>query len=382
MDKSIPLILDSSIFRQVPKLNSQLFKEIVRYTRAGIYRLFIPEVIEREYISWIESEAQGSYDKVVKATQSLKKYYEVPKILGMDFSYNTTASIAGNEINGILKKVINNWNDFKVNTGAIVIPIQADHGKLVMDAYFDGGTPFNKIKNRADIPDAFIYFSMKEILKDSEQLVFVTGDKKFSKEIQDKTILCFDSISELFSVGPAKLDGRYFNRLNSNDRGTLLLRMYKEVIDKKLAFEIEMSEVVDIIEKDSIDFVIGKYKDHYSVDVIDLKHIVNDLKNISSTSLLIPFTANIICSINSTASKEELSSIDGQRLENIEKEVDDEGDFHLCEKYQAPVSGHFSVTFEDTDPSTWREQKLSNHFFSEPEIKEIGVILEDLQVSA
>lgn len=381
MDKSIPLILDSSVFRQVPKLNSQLFKEIVKYTRAGIYKLYIPEIVEREYISWIKSEAQKSYDNVVKATQLLNKYYEDPKILGFDFSFNATASVAVNEINGILKKVISNWNDFKINTGATVIPIQSDHGKLVMDAYFDGGKPFNKIKNRADIPDAFIYFSMKEILKGGEKIVFVSGDKKFSKEVQGETILCFESISELFSVGPAKLDGEYFNCLSNDDRSKILFGMYKEYIHKKLVSEIEMSEVIDIIGEDSIDFAIGKYHG-YSVDVIDLNHMVNDIKNISNTSLLIPFTANIICSINSTASKEELSSIDDQRLENIEKEVDDEGEFNLYEKHQSRVSGHFSVTFEDGDPSTWREEKLSDSFFSEPEMKEIGVTLEDLQASA
>jgi len=308
-------------------------------------------------------------------------FYEDPNIFGMEFSNNSTALIAGNQINGVLKKVIDNWNDFKIATGAIVFPIQPDHGKLVMDAYFDGGTPFNSIKNRADIPDAFIYFGIKELLKGSEQLVFVTNDKKFSKAIKDKTILCFDSISELFLVGPAKLDGQYFNCLNSNDRGVLLLRMYKEDIDKKLALEIAVSEVIDIIGEDSIDLAIGKYND-YSVDVIDLKHTVNDIKHISSSSLLIPFTANIICTINSTASKEELSSIDGQRLERIEKEIDEDGDFQLNEKYQSSISGHFSITFEDTDPSTWMEEKPTDHFWSEPEIKEIGVALEDLRASA
>lgn len=381
MDKSIPLILDSSVFRQVPKLNSQLFKEIVKYTRAGLYKLYIPEIVEKEYISWIKSEAQNSYDKVVKETQLLHKYYEDPKILGLDLTFNVTASVAANEINGILKKVINNWNDFKINTGASSIPIQTDHGKLVMDAYFDGGKPFNKIKNREDIPDAFIYFSMKEILKDSEKIVFVTSDRRFSKQVQDSAILCFDSLSDLFSFGPVKLDGEYYNRLSSDDRGRILLGMYKEYIDKKLASEIEMSEVAGIIGEGSIDLAIGSYND-YSVEVIDLNYIVNDIKYISRSSLLIPFKANIICSINSTASKEDISSVESQRLERIEKEVDDEGGFNLYEKYESTVSGHFSVTFEDGDPSAWREEKLSDNFFAEPEIKGIGVTLEDLQASA
>jgi len=41
MKTAIPLMLDSTVFKQVPKLNSQLFKELVKYTRVGIYKLYI-----------------------------------------------------------------------------------------------------------------------------------------------------------------------------------------------------------------------------------------------------------------------------------------------------------------------------------------------------
>ncbi|MBE8715763.1 PIN domain-containing protein [Cellvibrio polysaccharolyticus] len=380
MDESIPLILDSSVFRQVPKLNSQLFKEIVKYTRVGIYKIYIPEIVEKEYISWIKGEAQSSYDNVVKATQLLHKYYESPKILGFDFTFNATASIAANEINGILKKVINNWNDFKVNTNASIIPILPEHGKLVMDAYFDGATPFDKIKNRVDIPDAFIYFGIKEILNISEKVVFVTGDKRFSEKLQGETILCFDSLSDLFSSGPAKLDGQYFNHLNSDDRSRILLNIHKEYILNKLSSELAVSELADVFSGDLIDHTIGKYHD-YSFDINNLSYLVGDIKNISDSSLLVPFSANIICSIKSTASKVELSSVDAQRLVKIEREVDD-GEFNLCEKYETPISGHFSVTFQDGDPTTWKEEKQSDSIFSEPEIKEISLALEDLQANA
>lgn len=113
MDKVIPLMLDSTVFKQVPKLNSELFNELVKYTRANLYSLYISEIVEQEFISWVRAEAQNSFDTVTKATKSLNKYYEEPSILGLDFGFNVTVIAAEGQINRILKKVTDNWVSFK-----------------------------------------------------------------------------------------------------------------------------------------------------------------------------------------------------------------------------------------------------------------------------
>ena len=67
-------MLDSTVFKQVPKLNSELFNELVKYTRANLYDLYISEIVEQEFVSWIRGEAQNAFDTVTKATKSLNKY--------------------------------------------------------------------------------------------------------------------------------------------------------------------------------------------------------------------------------------------------------------------------------------------------------------------
>jgi len=72
MDKIIPIMLDSTVFKQVPKLNSQLFNELVKCIRANLYSLHISEIVEQEFLSWIKVEAQNSFDTVIKATKSMR----------------------------------------------------------------------------------------------------------------------------------------------------------------------------------------------------------------------------------------------------------------------------------------------------------------------
>ncbi len=374
-------MLDSSVYKQVPNLNSQLFEELVKYTRTDIYKLYIPEVVEREFISWVKKGTQKAIDDVVSATQSLNKYYQEPNILGIDPVTYPTEFIANRQINEILNKVLSNWNAFKHKTNATIIPIRDNHGSLVMDAYFEGGKPFNEIKNRNDIPDAFIYCAINDLLKVNETVIFVTQDKRFTKNIQSQKIQCFERVSDLLSSGPAKIDGNYFNSLDVNDKTYILFKIYFDEIRRKLVKEINFSDFVNEKVEDLLDFALGEHHD-VSTSVVDMKFDTSEIKTISRMSILVPFTAETLHAVDSIVSKDELAELDDQRLKSIEKEVDDNGDFKVCEKHQSLVGGHFSVAFEDTDPTTWKKEKLSDHAWSEPEIKEISVSLEDIKINA
>lgn len=373
-------MIDSTVLKQVPKLNSELLKELVKYTRADLYSLYISEIVEQEYLSWVREEAQNSYDAVIKAAKSLKKYYEEPSIFGLNLGFSATALIAENEINGILKKVSENWVSFKNKTNATVIPIHSDHGKAVMDAYFSGDKPFSKIKSRSDIPDAFILCSLYEILKSHKKVLFVSSDKKLIRTIQSEAIVCFESLSELFASGPARLDSAFYKSLDDNKKFISLARIYEEEIHRKLAWELELTDLADIVDEEFEDIAIGEYSD-MSVSAIEINKKYSEAKNISALSYLVPFEANLKCTIDSRATKDDLILISDQRLKNIDKEVDDNGDFKVSESRFYSVSGNFSVKFDDTDPSNWREQE-NDKLFKTREIKEISVLLEELKQNA
>lgn len=380
MEKNIPIMLDSTMLKQVPKLNSALFNELIKYIRADIYSLYLSEIVEQEYLSWIRSEAQNAYDSVAKATNSLNKYYEESSILGLKFEFNSTTMVAENHIKGILKKVNENWISFKEKAKATVIPIHPEHGKTVMDAYFIGSKPFSKIKNRNDIPDAFILCALSELLKSNEKVIFVSSDKKFSEEIQCENIIYFESLSNLFNSDLPRLDGTYFSSLEDNSKFLTISRIYEDEIQRKLAWEIELSDITDIIGDKIIANAVGEYR-NISMDVIDIIKKFDEATEISGLSYLVSFEAKVKCTVESYATRDEIVLINQQRLNSIEKEVDDDGNFEVSECYFYDFSGHFSVKFFDSDPSLWKEQKKEG-LFEKSEIKEITVILEDIQKSA
>lgn len=105
-------------------------------------------------------------------------------------------------------------------------------------------------------------------------------------------------------------------------------------------------------------------------------------QNISELSYLIPFEAKVNCVIESLATKDEVLTLNDERLKNIDKEVNDNGDFKITESHLYCLTGHFSLKFDSSDPSIWREKKMSESFWEEKEIQEITVVLEDVQEDA
>lgn len=376
MNKEIPLMLDSTLLKQVPKLNSQLFKELIKLVNIGVYKLYFSEVVEREYLTWIKEEAQKSYDNVVKATESLDKYYEEPNIFGL--SLNATANIAHIQISEVLKKVVSNWEDFKKSTNTVILPIESSHGELVMNSYFSGDIPFKNVKNRSDIPDAFIYHGIKDLLKNNEKILFISRDKNFVKRINSDQVVCFENLSDLFSSEEYRIQDNFFKELEQDDKAVFLFRYFTDDIQRKAIHQIELSDFVQDIGEELENIAIGKYIEVFStVEVITLDE--KNIKTISKNSYLLPFSANVIHSVKSEANKDEVSLIIEENVRDIEKEVNDEGSFEITESIKNTFQGHLSIIFDSSDPLLWKEKVKGSGFFEEREIEEIIMNLEDIK---
>lgn len=380
MNKEIPLMLDSTVLKQVPKLNSQLFKELIKHVSIGMFKLYLSEVVEKEYLTWIKEEAQRAYDNVVKATESLNKYYEEPKIFGMKLSFNTTASIANNQIDGVLKKAVSNWEDFKKSTNATILPIESSHGNLVMSSYFNGDAPFKKAKNRSDIPDGFIYCSIVDLLEYNDKILFISSDKSLVKRITSDQVICFESLSKLLSSEEHGIQDDFFKKLNNSDKEIFLFKYFVDEIQRKAIHQIELSDLIYSIEEELGEDVVGEYSDVFScVETISFDE--ENIRLISKNIYLLPFSADIVHSVNSEASKDNLSAFSEERIRSLEKEVNDDGSFKITESSKNTVQGNLSVTFGGSNPLLW-EEKRSDNFFVEPEIEEIIITLEDIKLNA
>jgi len=373
-------MLDSTVLKQVPKLNSQLFKALIKHVNIGVFKLYLSEVVEKEYLTWVKEEAQRAYDNVVKATESFNKYYEEPEILGMKLSFNVTVSIAHNQINGVLKNAVSNWEDFKKTTNAIVLPIESSHGNLVMSSYFNGDAPFKKAKNRSDIPDGFIYYSIVYLLEYNDKVLFVSSDKSLVKRITSDRIVCFESLSELLSSKGYGIQNDFFKNLDGNDREVFLFKYFVDEIKRKATHQIELSDLIYSIEEELGNDVVGELS-NISSNVESITFDEKSIKLISKNIYLIPFFADLVHLVNSEASKDDWSAFSEERIGNLEKEINDDGKYEISESSKNSVQGNMSVTFEGSNPLLWEEKK-SDKFFVEPEIEEIIITLEDIKLNA
>ncbi|MDN3523891.1 hypothetical protein QWY79_01255 [Halomonas sabkhae] len=142
-----------------------------------------------------------------------------------------------------------------------------------------------------------------------------------------------------------------------------------------------MTDLDDIVGNEFVETAVGDYKD-MSTDVIEMDKKYKEAKKISDLAYLVSFEAKLKCAVESHSSKEQLRAVEAERLKSIEKEVDDDGDFNVTEKKMLSVSGHFSLKFDDSDPSAWKKVKTSRLLFEQSEIKEISVELEDMKENA
>lgn len=379
MNEEIPVMLDSTVLKQIPKLNSQLFKQLVRYANVGKFKLYLSEIVENEYLTWIGAEAQKSLDNVVKATESLNKYYDEPDIFTQAFSFNMTASIAQNHINDVLKKVINNWKEFKKKANVTVLPIKDSHGSLVMASYFSGNAPFKNIKNRSDIPDGFIYCSIVDLLEDNKKVLFVSHDKNLTNRIRSDKLICFENLSDLFSSDKYRIQEEFFHQLEESVKAKYLIKYFADDVHRKSEREIEISDIIDDFESNVVDNIIGEYVS-FSTNVESLELDIENIIAISEFSYLLPFSARLSHLLSSEASSDDLSFCSEARIKTLEKSIKEDGLFEVSESSLNRVQGSLSVTFSDSNPLSWKEKKADS-VFSVSAINEIVVCLEDIKLN-
>lgn len=380
MKSSIPIVIDTSLYKQVPKLNSELFLELIKYCRMGRFKLYIPSVVEQEYLTWIAKEAQDAFDSVAKASESLAKFYEPPRLFDFLLHIDITTDMARSHINGVLAKVNSNWQRFKQETNAIVLPIEGHHGGLVMDAYFRGSKPFKSLKSRNDIPDGFIYFSLLDLLQKEEEILFLSNDKHFVARISEDRIKTFESLSGVFSKAEYRVDETFFSNLKDGDRWYHLFQYFKEEIIRKSKKEIDYSDLMYDMGSHFCNDVIGDLRETYSeVEAVQFDHI--NIRTITTHSYLVPFLADVEIAVSSFATPQELAAVEASRKSSLaDREINEDGRYEIKEVYHSKIQGNLSIRFSETDPLSWKAQVDDTSFFNEKNISEIVVALEDVEM--
>jgi len=198
----IHVVLDTSIYRGKPRLDSPEFKALGYLAKKECVCIHIPYVVEQEFVSHLYHEHVKKVDRTVKSLSGLinhKKANEMVPELSQSLD-----KIKDNkeELSEETKEEFIAWLD---STGAIRYDFSDTEAIDALNAYFYGKAPLKQPKNRNDIPDSFIYQSVKTLYdKYGDSLHFVVNDGNLRSACEADGVTVYESLSDFIAIDEAK----------------------------------------------------------------------------------------------------------------------------------------------------------------------------------
>lgn len=209
------IIIDSTELKKDRGLNKADISLIKDMGTEELIKLHIPYFVYKECSS--SSIADLTVD--LKQLQSTLSSFERKGMGKSDFE---TAKKIEKEILKLEKNVVASnkelWDDFVDESKAELYEYDEKDSIAVFDAYFTGGKPFKSLKKRDDIPDAFIYETIKKV-SSKEEIYLVSGDNNLREKCESlKNVNIFSSFEELYSNPEFKKLQKKYDKLKYNQR--------------------------------------------------------------------------------------------------------------------------------------------------------------------
>ncbi|MDH5542048.1 MAG: PIN domain-containing protein [Nitrospinota bacterium] len=192
----IYLVIDSSEIISGTLFSPSIFNALKTLTQNQEIKIHLPYVVYRE----VTTSIQNSCRSTIKDFQKLVKKSE--NILRLSPSIKREFDLWVNNSNKISnyndQKYVKDFDDLIAELNITVSKTSTAYADDVIAAYFNGSPPFKSIKNRADFPDAFIWYFLEELKgKVYGDLVFISRDKPFREMVDNNgegTIMVFDTL--------------------------------------------------------------------------------------------------------------------------------------------------------------------------------------------
>lgn len=193
---TIPVFIDTSSLPRHPGRPGAAFERLKQLTNDGIVKVYLSDVVIKEWRSQLEAELSENIEKAKTAIVRVAKHPWAVE-LDKDGVFNSASSLlsispdkledlSGQKVNEILQTI-----------QAELQPVKEHHGNLVIDSYFAGVLPFKSRKSREDFPDAFIFECAKDIKNSVENLHCVVADSTLSKALsQIEGVILYGNIKD------------------------------------------------------------------------------------------------------------------------------------------------------------------------------------------
>jgi len=243
------IVIDTTIFRQDRRLEKSDLLLLRKLSKLGLIKIHIPWVVYKESTSQNYLEIQDAINKIVKELKGLKNK-------GLSEKEHLQFEKLSKEIEtvDIRDSVNQHWESFINDSNAVLYEIEDNDGRNVMLSYFLGEPPFPNPKSRKDIPDAFIYQTVKSLSNALEQIYVITNDNNLRKECNEiPNVVGLKDFSELYNLVEYEPIDEEYKRIEHFADELLILEDRIEEIKTKAEKDV-WDEILNdiIIESDNI----------------------------------------------------------------------------------------------------------------------------------
>lgn len=240
------IVLDTSIFSADRTRSSAAFKTLERLSVGGQVKLVLPYHVKHEFIGQEAEQISAAWSKIRQGRRELERRTLVPGDL-QEVMSRDRLRIEESRASALALSTFERWlRDVRGR----VLELDADIGARVSERYFRGLPPFKKVRNRQDLPDAFILesilaFVSNEVSKD--ETVIVVNDNALRKACEDEGLKCYSSLHDLMSsdlIMPLLV--KHFS-----ERNLAILREVESELNQ-IASSIDADMMIGVLERSGL----------------------------------------------------------------------------------------------------------------------------------
>jgi len=190
----IHVVLDTNIYRNNPDRTSLNFKAIEKLANAGLVKLHIPYIVEREFQTQQREIYSKDLTKALSGLSGLSRKQLSQDVLEKVNAIKASLEAESESILTDAEIQLIHWAN-SINANRYPLCLEQAHDAL--EAYFQGKPPFKQAKVREDIPDSFVVQAINKLHVGKHQIHVVADDKKVRDAFsQVDTVFTYKNLPE------------------------------------------------------------------------------------------------------------------------------------------------------------------------------------------
>lgn len=342
----INLILDTNILHQ-EGLNSGRMQVLKKLINNELVKLFIPEIVKREFTTKRASEITNSLNSMKGNISKLQNRIDFENDLK-----NSSQEIEKelNRLKAIVEESVEIEFQTWVDELKVTVPkFNPEHIDFVFNDYFSGSGVFRSLKYREDLPDSMIHQTIKQLVADIGEVHLTLIDGAFKKHMKkDQNVKVFDSLDEFFSIDTIEtfLSNEQYERYFNSEKLATLLTSYLRTQDELISHIYIPDGAVENTEQVGIRIFNAEinWPDATAIDNLSISnfYVISDTKFTATVSFTSHAPLHFISDYGSYLELER----DKERDVDMDS-MNGEGICDLYESYIAEFQGVISLNFDE-----------------------------------